>query len=159
MKLRYTTTALALSVALLAPVGLQAQFTTFVPKPNKAAVDSSKPATIVAARARSDSITRMSITGMKEWVDSAAGIAANDTTAAANTMATTSTATTQVASASSNASDRATTTTFSNGAIAPNTASPLPAYLAAGFTSLGMGLLLLFRLRRRPLELSVKRRR
>lgn len=159
MKLRYTTTALALSAALLAPVGLQAQFTTFVPKPNKAAVDSSKPATIIAARARSDSITRMSITSMKDWVDSAAGVGANDTTAAANTMATTSTATTQAAPATPSANGRATTTTFSNGAIAPNTASPLPAYLAAGFASLGAGLFLLFRLRRRPVEISAKPRR
>jgi len=140
VQLRFTTTALALAVALLAPVGLQAQFTTFVPTPSKAAVDSSKPATIIAARARADSITRMSITSMKDWVDSAAGVAPNDTLAAANTMT-------------------ATTTTCSNGAIAPNTASPLPAYLAAGFASLAAGLLLMYRLRRRPLEISAKARR
>jgi len=159
VQLRFTTTALALAVALLAPVGLQAQFTTFVPKPSKAAVDSSKPATIIAARARADSITRMSITSMKDWVDSAAGVAPNDTLAAANTMTATTTTTTEVPSAPSTVNGRATTTTFSNGAIAPNTASPLPAYLAAGFASLAAGLLLLYRLRRRPLEISAKARR
>jgi uncharacterized membrane protein YphA (DoxX/SURF4 family) len=59
----------------------------------------------------------------------------------------------------SSASTHASTTTFSNGAIAPNTASPLPAYLAAGFASLTAGLLLLFGLRRRPAAVLAKRRR
>lgn len=156
MKLRYATTALALSLALLAPAGLQAQFTTFVPKPTKAAVDSARPATVAEAKAHADSVTRMSITSMKEWVDSAAGIAANDTTTAANTM----TPTTQtVATNTTTSSTRGTTTTFSNGAIAPNTASPLPAYLAAGFASLTAGLLLLLGLRRRPEAVSAKQGR
>lgn len=158
MKLRYATTALALSAALLAPAGLQAQFTTFVPKPTKAAVDSAKPATVAATKARSDSITRMSITSMKDWVDSAAGIPTTDTTAAANTMATT-TETVAANTATTSSTSAHATTTFSNGAIAPNTASPLPAYLAAGFASLAAGLLLLFGLRRRAEAVSVKKRR
>lgn len=159
MKLRYTMTALALSTALLAPTGLQAQFTTFVPKPTKAAVDSAKPATVAEAKARSDSVTRMSITSMKEWVDSAAGVPANDTTMAANTVATATETVPANSATTSSTSTRASTTTFSNGAIAPNTASPLPAYLAAGFASLTAGLLLLLGLRRRPAAVSAKQRR
>jgi hypothetical protein len=38
-----------------------------------------------------------------------------------------------------------TTTTFSNGAIAPNTASPLPMYVATGLLLIGCGLFLLRR--------------
>src|SRR5689334_2730938 len=123
------------------PAGLQAQFTTFVRHPTpKAALDSTKPATVAAARARSDSITRMSITSMKEWVDSAAGTTPAATPTDSVTVATTATAPVPTATPSA---DARSTTTFSNGAIAPNTASPLPAYLATGFASLGVGLLLL----------------
>jgi LPXTG-motif cell wall-anchored protein len=151
------TIALALSAAaLMAPAGLQAQFTTFVRQPaSKAAADSAKPATVAAARARSDSVTRMSITSMKEWVDSAAGVSTAPTAAdSASTSAVTAPApaTTQAPNATSRS-----TTTFSNGAIAPNTASPLPAYLAAGLASMTAGLILLFRFRRRPAEVTKRR--
>jgi LPXTG-motif cell wall-anchored protein len=50
-----------------------------------------------------------------------------------------------VPAAASNVNARNTTTTFSNGAIAPNTASPLPIYLATGLLTLSAGLLLLRR--------------
>lgn len=144
MELRKATTAILLAVAtLLTPAALSAQFTTFVAPPRKAAVDSA-PKTI-AAKAHADSVARMSLTNMKAWVDSAAGTStqvasANDTTmAAANATAPAP----QVASGNAR-----TTTTFSNGAIAPNTASPLPAYLVAGFASFSVGLFLLRRRRR-----------
>ena len=143
MELRKATTAILFTAAtLLTPAALSAQFTTFVAPPRKAAVDS--PATVVAAKARADSVARMSLTDMKSWVDSAAGTStqgasANDTTmAAANAAA----PAVQVPPG-----DTRTTTSFSNGAIAPNTASPLPAYLAAGLASFLVGL---FLLRRRP---------
>jgi len=155
VKRRSITIGLALSVsALVMPAGLKAQFTTFVRHPApKAAVDSTKPATVAAAHARSDSITRMSITSMKEWVDSAAGTTSAPSPTDSVTVATTTTATAAAAAPNVNARS---TTTFSNGAIAPNTASPLPAYLAAGFASLGVGLLLMLRLRRRPAEVQKK---
>lgn len=147
MKLRSATTALMLAAALAAPAALEAQFTTFVAPPRKTVADSAKPATVAQVKARSDSVARMSITNMKEWVDSAAGV--NTTVAAATdtTMASPS-ATATSAAPVPNGSARS-TTTFSNGAIAPNTASPLPLYLATGFASLSAGLVLLIGLRRR----------
>ena len=144
MELRKATTAILLTAAtLLTPAALSAQFTTFVAPPRKAVVDSAP--TTVAAKARADSVARMSLTDMKTWVDSAAGTStqvasANDTTMAAANAATPAT---QVTSGNAR-----TTTTFSNGAIAPNTASPLPAYLAAGLASFSVGLFLLRRRRR-----------
>ncbi len=144
MELRKATTAILLAAAtLLTPAALSAQFTTFVAPPRKAAVAGA--ATRAAAKARADSVARMSFTDMKAWVDSAAGTStqvasANDTTmAAANATAPAP----QVPSGNAR-----TTTTFSNGAIAPNTASPLPAYLAAGLASFSVGLFLLRRRRR-----------
>jgi hypothetical protein len=148
VKLRSVTTALLLAATIAIPAGLQAQITTFVVPPRKAGADSGKPATVAEIKAKNDSITRMSITGMKEWVDSAAGV--NTTVAGANdtTMASANAPASAPTSAAPNASGR-TTTTFSNGAIAPNTASPLPAYLATGIASLSAGLALLLALRRR----------
>lgn len=141
MRLRKATTAILLTAAtVLTPTVLSAQFTTFVAPPRKAAVDSA-PKTI-AAKARADSVARMSLTDMKTWVDSAAGTSTQVATANDTTMAAAN------AAVPAPNADARTTTTFSNGAIAPNTASPLPAYLAAGFASLSVGLFLLRRRRR-----------
>ena len=146
MELRKATTAILLTAAaLLTPAVSSAQFTTFVAPPRKAVVDSAP--TTVAAKARADSVARMSLTDMKTWVDSAAGTSTqvastNDTTMAA---ANASTPAPQVPSGNAHS-----TTTFSNGAIAPNTASPLPAYLAAGFALFSVGLFLVRRRRRAP---------
>jgi LPXTG-motif cell wall-anchored protein len=147
VKLRPATTALLLTAAaLLTPAVVLAQFTSFVAPPRKAAVDSTRP-TVAAAKTKADSVARMSLTDMKTWVDSAAGTStqvamASDTTAAAS-------ASVPVPAASTNASGRNTTTTFSSGSIAPNTASPLPFYLATGLVTLSAGLFLLRRKRAR----------
>jgi LPXTG-motif cell wall-anchored protein len=132
------------ATALLMPRALSAQFTTFVAPPRKAAADSAKP-TVAEAKARADSVTRMSLTDMKAWVDSASGTSTKVASAVFDTSAVLAPA--PVAPAP-NASAR-TTTTFSNGAIAPNTASPLPTLLAAGLAMLVTGLLVLSRRRRR----------
>ena len=151
MDLRKTTTAILLTAAaLLTPAALSAQFTTFVAPPRKAAVDSAP--TTVAAKARADSVARMSLTDMKTWVDSAAGTSTQVATANDTTMAAANAAVPAPQVPSGNAR---TTTTFSNGAIAPNTASPLPAYLAAGLASFSVGLFLL--LRRRRAEVNARR--
>jgi len=145
VKLRPTTIGLILSAAaLLTPAALPAQFTTFVAPPRKAAADSAKPSVVAVAKARADSVSRMSLTDMKAWVDSAAGttkpaLSATDT---AMTRADTLVATTSTPSATAH-----TTSTFSNGAIAPNTATSLPTLLVAGLLSLTAGLLLLRRRR------------
>lgn len=141
--LRQATTAILFSAAtLLTPSALSAQFTTFVSPPRKTVVDSAK-ATVAVAKAKADSVSRMTLTDMKAWVDSAAGKSVQVATVSDTTMTTANAAT----PTAPNAATR-TTTTFSNGAIAPNTASPLPAYLAAGFASLSAGLFLLRRRRR-----------
>ena len=151
MELRKATTAIALTAAtLLTPAALSAQFTTFVAPPRKAAVDSSP--TTVAAKARADSVARMSLTDMKTWVDSAAGTSTQVASTSDTTMAAANAA---VATTQAPGGNARTTTTFSNGAIAPNTASPLPAYLAAGLASFSVGLMLLTR--RRPVEVAARR--
>jgi LPXTG-motif cell wall-anchored protein len=146
VELRKATTAILFTAAtLLTPAVSSAQFTTFVAPPRKVVVDSTP--TTVAAKARADSVARMSLTDMKSWVDSAAGTStqvasANDTTMAAANVAAPMP---QVPSG-----DAHSTTTFSNGAIAPNTASPLPAYVAAGLAMFSVGLFLVRRRRRAP---------
>ena len=141
--LRSATTAMIFSAAaLLTPAVLSAQFTTFVAPPRQA-VDSAKT-TVAVTKARADSIARMSLTDMKAWVDSAAGVPGTKV-ATANDTAMASVAT---AAPDQRVEPGRTTTTFSNGAIAPNTATPLPAYLVAGLASLIVGMLLL-RLRAR----------
>jgi LPXTG-motif cell wall-anchored protein len=129
---------------MLPAARLSAQFTTFVAPPKKAAADSAKP-TVAAAKA--DSVSRMTLTDMKAWVDSAAGTSVQVANASDTTMAAANAASGSAATAAPNANGR-TTTTFSNGAIAPNTASPLPTYLAGGLIALGAGLALLRRRRR-----------
>lgn len=144
MTLRSITTALFFAAtAAVAPAPLLAQITTFVAPPRKAAVDSEK-ATVAAAAAKADTTKRMALTDMKAWVDSAAGVATPQVATADTAMY----STTQPATPS-NASRPAGTTSFSNGAIAPNTASPLPFYLAGGFILIlaGMGTLRLARRR------------
>jgi len=142
--LRSATTAMIFSAAaLLTPAVLSAQFTTFVAPPRQAAVDSAKT-TVAVTKARADSVARMSLTDMKAWVDSAAGVPGTKV-ATANDTAMASVAT---AAPDQRVEPGRTTTTFSNGAIAPNTATPLPAYLVAGLASLIVGMLLL-RLRAR----------
>jgi hypothetical protein len=153
VKLRAVTTTLMLTATLLVPTALEAQFTSFVAPPRKSAADSATPATVAAVQAKKDSVARMTLTDMKAWVDSVAGtstatVATADTTVASANTAAPSTATAAVPN------ETGRTTAFSNGAIAPNTASPLPAYLAAGFASFAAGLVLLMRLRRRPARAS-----
>lgn len=139
-----TRTAILLSAAmLLAPAVLPAQFTTFVAPPQKATAQP-KP-TPAVAKAKADSVSRMTLTDMKAWVDSAAGTGTqvanvSDTTIAAATSA--------LPPATANVTKRRSTTSFSNGAIAPNTATPLPTILLGGLGCLVLGGFLLRR--RRP---------
>lgn len=133
MTLRSITTAIFFAAtAALAPAPLFAQITTFVAPPRKEAVDSAK--TVAATAAKADTVARMKLTDMKAWVDSAAGVR----TTQVATADTTTFPASQPASATTNPNSP--TTSFSNGAIAPNTASPLPFYFAAGFVLVLIGL-------------------
>lgn len=145
MTLRSITTGLFFAAtAAMAPAPLLAQITTFVAPPRKEAVDSAK-ATVAAAAAKADTTKRMALTDMKAWVDSAAGVASPQVATADTAMY----SATQPTTPPSSASRASGTTSFSNGAIAPNTASPLPFYFAGGFVLIlvGMGTLRLARRR------------
>jgi hypothetical protein len=143
VKLRPTTIGLLLSAAtLLTPAVLPAQFATFV-APRKGAADSAKRSVVAVAKARADSASRMSLTEMKTWVDSAAGTSKPTLSATDTTIMSTDTLLAPTPSATPR-----TTTTFSNGAIAPNTATSLPTLLVVGLLSLTAGIALL-RVRRR----------
>jgi hypothetical protein len=99
-----------------------AQITTYVAPPRPAAAD---PAVVAAAdSARKDSVARVAMTNMAEWVDSASGVAVPG--AVGDTLA-------------ANDPGRPVTTTFSEGAVAPATASDLPMLAAAGALLLVVG--------------------
>lgn len=125
----YRAALLILAVAALVPASATAQFTTFVapPRPN---ADSAKAAT-VAQRAAGDSIAHTTLTDMKAWVDSAAGVVEMpaDTTTLPVETRTTATA----------------TTSFNDGAVAPATASILPLLALLGLASLSLGIVMLAR--------------
>jgi len=128
---------ISLALAAVSPVASQAQFTTFIAPPQRA-TDSAKAATVAVQRAHADSTARASITNMKAWVDSAAGVAAPTVTDSVQ-VATTTTATNPITTPSSESP----TTSFSNGATAPATASYLPLIAALGLASLSVGIVLL----------------
>lgn len=136
MTLRLTINAiLVAATAALAPAPLFAQITTFVAPPRAAKLDTAKTS-VASTPAQRDTMTRMTLGNMRAWVDSAAGVGTSTTQVAS---ADTSTMPTPQTTASTT-SNRSATTTFSNGALAPNTASPLPFYLAAGFVLVFVGL-------------------
>jgi hypothetical protein len=116
-------------LALIAsvPNSVSAQFTTFIP-PHKAK-DSVKAAVVAQQRARSDSITAASVTNMRTWVDSAAGVVAP--TIATDSMA------------DSLGRAAVESTTFREGSRAPMTASSLPLLLVLGIGSLCSAAILL----------------
>ena len=133
---RSTITAILFAAtAAMAPAPLFAQITTFVAPPRSAKTDTTN-ATVAATPAQRDTMTRMTLGNMKAWVDSAAGVG----TSASQVAAADTTMTPMAQTPASPTPSRAGTTTFSNGAIAPNTASPLPFYLAAGVLLIFVGL-------------------
>jgi hypothetical protein len=144
VKLRQATTTILFSAAtLLAPSALSAQFTTFVAPPQKQSAGTIAKPTVATAKAKADSVRRMTLTDMKAWVDSAAGTstqlaAVNDTTTAMSNPA---------APLPSKPGPEHRTTAFSNGAVAPSTATALPTYLVAGLIMFAVGLVTLRRQR------------
>lgn len=101
-----------------------AQVTTYIAPPRPAAPD---PILVAAAdSARRDSVATVAMTNMKTWVDSAAGIVVPA----------------YVGDSTVNDPGRPvvqTTTTFSDGSVAPATASALPAVAIAGIVILVAG--------------------
>jgi LPXTG-motif cell wall-anchored protein len=132
-----------LGMALIAPTMAFAQITTFVAPPRKA-VDSAKQAIVAEQRARTDSAAHLTLTDMKAWVDSAAGVGVDSSSKVVVTDTVAAAVPADVRSSPSGS-----TTTFSNGAIAPNTASPLPTLFVGGLLAVVLGAFLLSLKRRR----------
>jgi hypothetical protein len=111
---------------MLCATQLSAQITTYVAPPRQPLTT---PAVATADSMRRDSVAQLSMRNMKEWVDSAAGVAvpAYDTTVTVR----------------SDSLPRSTVTTFSDGTVAPETASDLPTLALVGLIGLlvGAGLL------------------
>ena len=140
----------AAAVLTLVSVPASAQFTGVVmPPPAKAAPVAAQaqaqPQTIAERR---DSATRVTMTNMKDWVDSAAatlGVApAPAAPVATDTAATAAVPPAHVEHAPAKSAE---TTEFKEGARAPNTATPIPTLALLGAVSMLAGLWLLRRRR------------
>jgi hypothetical protein len=110
---------------LLCGANLSAQITTYVAPPRQ--LPPTPQAVATADSVRRDSVNQVAMRNMKEWVDSAAGIAvpAHDTANAVSDVG------------------RPVVTTFSNGTVAPETASDLPTLALVGVLGLLVGAALL----------------
>ena len=119
---------LASLVLMISANVLGAQITTYVAPPR--ALATSPQAVATADSVRRDSVQAVTVTNMKAWVDSAAGITVP---ASVGTDS----------SAMANDPGRPVVTTFSNGSVAPATASELPtlAVVGAVVMLIGVGLL------------------
>jgi LPXTG-motif cell wall-anchored protein len=137
----------AAAVLTLSAVPASAQFTgVVVPPPAKAPPVAAAAAQTIAERR--DSAVRVTMTNMKDWVDSAAA-----TLGVAPAPVVTDSAQPPVAAApvltapAPPATRTPETTEFREGAPAPNTATPIPMLALAGLVSLTSGLWLLRRRR------------
>jgi hypothetical protein len=118
---------------------LSAQFTSTVSAPRR-----ERPAVV---QARTDSVRRADstsvverMTSMREWVDSAAvAVAANAPPATETRQDTVATATVSTGAIENAQQQAAPTTTFTDGAPAPATATPLPFLALLGLGSLLAG--------------------
>lgn len=136
MTLRSTINAILFAAtATLTAAPLFAQVTTFVAPPRKVG-DSTKTTVAATTPAQRDTMTRMTLGNMKAWVDSAAGVGS---ATAQFAVADTSAMPAPQTSTSTTTRTRNGTTAFSNGAIAPNTASSLPFFFAAGLVLIFVG--------------------
>ena len=141
-----------------------AQITTVVAQPPKRNA-ATRQEVVRREQAAQDSVARVTLTGMTQWVDSAAAALAirpdtgatpaSDTSAAAR-RADTSLANVPVAATKPAAAQpRADTAEFREGARAPATATPIPTLAVLG----GLMVMLGFILRRRPRPSKVRVRR
>jgi hypothetical protein len=132
-----------LAFSALLPAMAGGQFTTFVTPP-RPRVDSTKIApTPEQKQATADSVARVTITNMKAWVDSAAGdVVVNRTDSAGRPVAAGGPVTTGT-TPTPRAANPESTTTFRDGARAPDTATWLPLLVLVGASAIGVGVVLL----------------
>ena len=117
---------LFMSAALmLAANAANAQITTYIAPPKPLAP--SPLAVATADSTRRDSVAQATMTNMKAWVDSAAGVSVPEHVGAIDSTAL------------ANDAGRPVTTTFSNGSVAPATASNLPTLAVVGVVVLAIG--------------------
>jgi len=114
---------------LICATQVSAQITTYVPPPRPAQPTAQAVAT--ADSARRDSVAQVSMRNMKEWVDSAAGVAVPSYDTAVAVV--------PVVPVVNDTTLRPTVTTFSNGTVAPETASDLPVIVVLGVVGLVVG--------------------
>jgi hypothetical protein len=138
----------ALLALTFIPALASAQITTVISAPKRQQVTAQAAAQREAAA--QDSIARVTLTGMKEWVDSAANAMAvrPDTavTVADTSLTATPPAQQRADSTPNRTSAAAPSDTFRDGARAPNTATPWPTLAAVGFGLIAAGALLRRRL-------------
>lgn len=151
----------ALAAMLIAgAASANAQITTVVASPPKRNEPAQQAAAAQREQAVQDSVARVTMTGMKEWVDSAAAALSirPDTvpTAADTSVGTQRTPTSPAPRTSAQAPTRADSTAeFRNGARAPNTATPVPAIALTGAALIAIGVAM----RRRDRTAAVRERR
>lgn len=138
-----------------------AQITTVMDPPKR--VDPKQQAAAKRQEVVQDSIARVTMTGMKEWVDSAAAALAvrPDTTATPASASGSSAAQRQQApqrtdSATAAPNRQAAPTEFRDGARAPNTGTPVPTVALVGAVMMLLGVAL--RVRPRRTEVRAQRR-
>lgn len=126
-------TLFAATALILTASSASAQITTFIAPPRPLA--ESRQMIAIADSARRDSAAVATMTNMKAWVDSAAGVAVPSTVG-------------QVDSAALVNDPGRPVTTFSDGTVAPATASALPTLALFGIVLLAAGFILLRKPRR-----------
>jgi hypothetical protein len=149
----------ALAAMMIVGAGTaKGQITTFVASPPRKTEPAQQAAAQQREKVAQDSVARVAMTGMKEWVDSASAALAirPDTvpnaadTAVGTPRVATAPAPKSDSSANARASERQ--SEFRNGARAPNTATPIPMIALAGVLLIVMGMAL----RRRERSASVR---
>lgn len=118
--------AALVAAALCLSSGAGAQITTYIAPPKPAMT----PQMVAADSARRDSTAAVATTNMKAWVDSAAGVTVPDRVGDSTVV---------------DPGRPDVTTTFSEGSVAPNTASALPTLGAFGVVALLAGAAMLMR--------------
>jgi hypothetical protein len=138
------TRAAFVALAGLGAARAEAQITTVVEQPKR--VEANAQAVARRQEVAQDSIARVTLTGMKQWVDSAAqslALRPDTGTAPSETAVPASAVATQRPDTSAAARARpAQTPEFRDGARAPNTATQLPMFALGGAALLLIGLLL-----------------
>ena len=136
----------ALAAMMIVGAGTaNAQITTFVASPPRKTEPAQRAAAQQREKTAQDSVARVAMTGMKEWVDSASAALAirPDTvpTAADTAVGTPRAATAPAPKSDSSASARTSErpSEFTNGARAPDTATPIPAIGLAGILLIVIG--------------------